>query len=154
MLIIARHFVKNIRQLDIDNTFLDRDLEEPVYMRQPLGFEDSQQPHKVCLLKKALYCFKFPTTSRVCHDHVPIICTQNIGQLHHFLGIKVVYSSQGFLFCQAKSVKELLQRFGMITSKVDLTHTTLGGVLTKNDGSGLDDLSTYRSLVKAYNTMF
>ncbi|XP_020682396.1 uncharacterized protein LOC110099539 [Dendrobium catenatum] len=40
------------------NAFLHGKLDQPVYMTQPQGFEDSHLPHHVCLLHKAIYGLK------------------------------------------------------------------------------------------------
>ena len=44
-----------LRQVDINNAFLNGDLTEAVYMPQPEGFEDKNRPSYICKLEKALY---------------------------------------------------------------------------------------------------
>jgi histone deacetylase 1/2 len=47
-----------LRQLDVQNAFLHGILEEEVYVRQPLGFEDARFPNHVCRLDNAIYRLK------------------------------------------------------------------------------------------------
>ena len=44
-----------LRQVDINNAFLNGELTEMVYMPQPEGFVNKSKPNHICRLKKALY---------------------------------------------------------------------------------------------------
>lgn len=41
--------------MDVYTTFLNGELKESIYMKQPQGFEDPEFPDKICKLLKALY---------------------------------------------------------------------------------------------------
>jgi len=48
----------SLHQMDVNNVFFHGDLQEEMYMEQPLGYVDQTHPNLVCRLKKALYGLK------------------------------------------------------------------------------------------------
>jgi len=58
LLAIAAAEDLELHQLDVDTAFLNGDLKEEIYMKQPSGFEKPGQEHLVCRLKKSLYGLK------------------------------------------------------------------------------------------------
>jgi hypothetical protein len=49
---VAKGF--KLHQMDVKSAFLNGVLEEEVYVRQPLGFESENYPHRVYKLRKEL----------------------------------------------------------------------------------------------------
>ncbi|KAJ9547961.1 hypothetical protein OSB04_020504 [Centaurea solstitialis] len=58
VLSIAVHYGWSLRQLDVNNAFLQGKLSETVFMNQPPGFVNSDYPSYVCKLHKAIYGLK------------------------------------------------------------------------------------------------
>jgi hypothetical protein len=58
--IIAMAIAKgwSLHQMDVKNAFLHGNLQEEMYIEQPLGYVDQTHPNLVCRLKKALYGLK------------------------------------------------------------------------------------------------
>lgn len=59
VLALAVKFGWQLRQVDINNAFLNGDFSEEIYMTQPSGFEQQHEYQPlVCRMKKALYGLK------------------------------------------------------------------------------------------------
>ena len=55
---LVAHFDFDLHQMDVKTAFLNGNLEEEVYMKQPEGFSSSGGDHLVCKLKKSIYGLK------------------------------------------------------------------------------------------------
>ena len=58
LLAIGNQLDLEIHQMDVVAAFLNGDLTDDIYMKQPEGFINSKYPHKVCKLNKSLYGLK------------------------------------------------------------------------------------------------
>ncbi|WJZ98701.1 hypothetical protein VitviT2T_017211 [Vitis vinifera] len=55
---IVAHFDLELHQMDVKTTFLNGDLDEDVYMEQPIGFVEVGKEDFVCKLNKSIYSLK------------------------------------------------------------------------------------------------
>ena len=55
---LVTNFDLELHQMDVKTTFLNGDLEEEVYMKQPEGFSSSDGENLVCKFKKSIYGLK------------------------------------------------------------------------------------------------
>ncbi|KAG8488664.1 hypothetical protein CXB51_016731 [Gossypium anomalum] len=140
-----------LRQVDVNNAFLNYDLADKVFMQQPPGYVQYGSNGKplVCHLKKALYGLR--QAPRAWFDKLKSFLIslndgfsfKGIGDLHYFLEIEVTRSSTGCLhFCQKKYIREFLERNSMSHAKS--VHTPM--TLSKDEGDRLTDPTEYRSL--------
>ena len=58
LLSITAHFNYEIRQMDVKTAFLNGNLEEEIYMKQPEGFIAKNEEHMECKLKMSIYGLK------------------------------------------------------------------------------------------------
>ena len=55
---LVAHYDLELHQMDVKTTFLNRNLEEDVYMAQPKDFSVEGKEHLLCKLKKSIYGVK------------------------------------------------------------------------------------------------
>ena len=55
---LVAHFDMELHQMDVKTTFLNGDLKEEIYMKQPEGFITNGNDRIVCKLKKSIYGLK------------------------------------------------------------------------------------------------
>ena len=58
ILVIVAHMDLELYQMDVKTAFLNGELDEEIYMDQPLCFESKGQERKVCKLKRSIYGLK------------------------------------------------------------------------------------------------
>ena len=71
MLAIAAFYDYEIWQMDVKTAFLNRFLEEELYMMQPEGFVDPKGANKVCKLQRSIYeLVQASRTWNICFDEL------------------------------------------------------------------------------------
>ena len=58
LLCSATFYDYEIWKMDVKTTFLNGNLEESIYMKEPEGFIEQGQEQKVCKLKRSIYGLK------------------------------------------------------------------------------------------------
>ncbi|KAF3650885.1 hypothetical protein FXO37_18258 [Capsicum annuum] len=189
-----------LRQLDVNNAFLQGNLDEEVYMAQPPGFTNDDKPTHICRLRKAIYGLKqapwawynaltgylssigfIKTKSEaslldrqglgdtmfilVYVDDIIVtgsntfqvdqvitslaskFSVKDLGNLHYFLGVEVIRSSDGLILTQANYVNEIMNDELMTDCKS--VHTPMSGseLITLSDGTHLTDATRYRRVL-------
>ncbi|KAK8962854.1 hypothetical protein KSP40_PGU018853 [Platanthera guangdongensis] len=113
---VAVHRRWPLFQLDINNAFLNGDLQETVYMQQPPGFETTGES-QVCHLKKAIYVYvddiiitgddsQGIQTVKVHLNSV--FQTKDLRPLRYFLGLEIARRPDGLTLSQRKYCLDLL----------------------------------------------
>ncbi|KAG8499008.1 hypothetical protein CXB51_005388 [Gossypium anomalum] len=171
VLALAVSFGWALRQVDINNAFLNGDLHEEIYMVQPPGFERQGVSNQQLVSSKAdnslFICHSGSTLvyvliyvddiiitgnnsqaiDRFVHDLNARFSLKDLGQLNYFLSIQVTYDKGGVFLSQKKYILELLQKASMDRSKSTPTPITTTCKLTTTAGSPVEDEHLYRSIV-------
>ena len=68
---LAIHGDTKLHQMDIKTAFMNRELSEQVYMKQPKGFLKEEKENLMCHLKKSIYGLETVTTFMECCPQQP-----------------------------------------------------------------------------------
>ncbi|GJW53447.1 retrovirus-related pol polyprotein from transposon TNT 1-94 [Tanacetum coccineum] len=135
------HKNMTIYQMYVKTAFLNGELKEEVYVSQPEGFVDQNNPSHVYKLKKALYGLKqaprawndlllvqiyvddiifASTNTAMCNEFANQMNTKfkmsMMGHVSFFLGLQISQSPRGIFINQSKYASEIVKKYGMLTS--------------------------------------
>ncbi|GJV88183.1 retrovirus-related pol polyprotein from transposon TNT 1-94 [Tanacetum coccineum] len=141
----ASHKNMTIYQMDVKTAFLNGELKEVVYVSQPEGFVDQDNPSHVYKLKKAFYGLKQaprawydmlssflisqqfskgvvdPTLfTRHAGNNILLFKMSMMGKMSFFLGLQISQSPRGIFINQSKYASEIVKKYGLhSTDSVD-----------------------------------
>ncbi|GJT01831.1 putative ribonuclease H-like domain-containing protein [Tanacetum coccineum] len=149
-----------------------KQLEEEVYVCQPLGFEDPQFPNKVYKVDKALYGLHqaprawYETLSTYLLENgfrigiidktlfikkekgdILLVQMSSMGELTFFLGLQVKQKNDGIFISQDKYVADILKKFNFSSVKIASTPLETNKALTKDKEAEDVDVHLYRSMI-------
>ncbi|GKE14548.1 retrovirus-related pol polyprotein from transposon TNT 1-94, partial [Tanacetum coccineum] len=137
----AAHKNMTIYQMDIKTAFLNGELKEKVYVSQPEGFVDQDNPSHVYKLKKALYAdptffirkagndlllvqiyaddiIFASTNTAMCDEFANLMTTKfkmsMMRQMSFFLGLQISQSPRGIFINQSKYAYEIIKNTPMV----------------------------------------
>ncbi|GJS13574.1 retrovirus-related pol polyprotein from transposon TNT 1-94 [Tanacetum coccineum] len=140
------HMNMIVDQMDVKTVFLNAILREEVYVSQPDGFVDPENPNHVYKLKKALYSLK--QDPRAWKEGKDILLMLMIGKLSFFLGLQISQSPKGIFLNQSKYALESLKKYGMETSNpVDTLMVEKSKLDEDPQGKAIDPTSYHGMIV-------
>ncbi|GJV51169.1 putative ribonuclease H-like domain-containing protein [Tanacetum coccineum] len=137
-LVFATYMNMVVYQMDMKTAFLNGNLLEDVYVSQPDGFVDPDNPNHVYKLKKALYGLKqaprawydmlssflisqdfskglVDPTLFICMEGKELQLMSMMGKISFFLGLPISQSPRGIFINQSKYALETLKKYGFDT---------------------------------------
>jgi hypothetical protein len=145
--------------MDVKSAFLHGNLDEEIYMEQPIGFVVAGQEHKVCKLQKALYGLKQASRAWNLQFH-GVLNELSFTQTYSDAGVYVYHLQEGgdsvivILYVdeidQKEYVQTIVERFGMRDANPVYTPLPAGceDHLVKFDGqASSSEIKNYQKLI-------
>ncbi|GJU60145.1 zinc finger, CCHC-type containing protein [Tanacetum coccineum] len=144
LLALAAIYNLVIHQMDVKTTFLNGDLEEEVYMKQPKGFVMPGNEHKVCKLVKSLYGLKQAPNSGI--KSLMRFSMKDMGEADVILGIKIKCENKGIVITQSHYIAKILKKFNREDCSPVSTPMDPVEKLKPNTGKPVDQLEYSRAI--------
>ncbi|GJZ61177.1 retrovirus-related pol polyprotein from transposon TNT 1-94 [Tanacetum coccineum] len=164
------HMNMVVYQMDVKTAFLNDILREEVYVCQPDGFVDPENPNHVYKPKKALYGLKqaprawynllssfilsqkftkgtVDPTLFVRREGKDILLISMMGKLSFFLGLQISQSPRGIFLNQSKYARESIKKYGMKTYEPADTPMMEKSKLDKDPQRKAVDPTRYRGMI-------
>ncbi|GKB11386.1 retrovirus-related pol polyprotein from transposon TNT 1-94 [Tanacetum coccineum] len=171
-LAFAAHMNMVVYQMDVKTAFLNGNLREEVYVSQPDGFVDPDNPNHVYKLKKALYGLK--QAPRAWYDMLSsflisqdfskgsvdptlfirkegkellLVQMSMVGKISFFLGLQIFQNPRGIFINQSKYALESLNKYGFDScDPVDTPMVEKSKLDEDKEGKAVDP-SHYRCMI-------
>nr|GEW35691.1 hypothetical protein [Tanacetum cinerariifolium] len=138
-----------IHQMDVKTAFLNGDLDEEVYIKQPERFIMSGNEHKVCKLVKSLYGLK--QAPKQWHQKFDEFLSsrfsmKDMGEANVILGIKIKRKNKGIIITQSHYIEKILKKFNCEDCSPVRTLMDPVEKLKPNTGKPVDQLEYSRAI--------
>ncbi|WVY99792.1 hypothetical protein V8G54_025862 [Vigna mungo] len=152
----------SIRQLDVNNAFLQGTLKEEVFMLQPPGFYGLKQAPRAWYTELRVFLLSLGFVNSTADASLFMYQNQlsnlistlaarfslkDLGCLNYFLGVEVIPSATCLFLSQRKYITNLLHKSGMANTKPTSTPLSASAQLLKDSGDLLPCPTEYRALV-------
>ncbi|GKE15187.1 retrovirus-related pol polyprotein from transposon TNT 1-94, partial [Tanacetum coccineum] len=134
-LAFAAHMNMVVYQMNVKTAFLNGNLREEVYVSQPDGFVDPDNPNHVYKLKKAL------------HGLIGSYSVHPLGRQGITSGLQISQSPRGIFLNQSKYALESLRKYGIESSDPVDTPMVEKSKLDEDPQGKAIDLTHYRGMV-------